>query len=222
MVTAWTTLATAELDDADLVLQQRGDDFLIWFDGRVLMNSFSRGSEELLAQLALAGVGDRAAPRVLVGGLGMGFTLRAALDVLPAAARVVIAELNRVIVDWCEGPLAAAAGHALADPRVELALGDVADVIAQAAPGTLDAIILDLYEGPYDELQGRTDPFYSAGALARQWRALAPGGVLAVWAEADDAPYAARLAAAGFDVRVHPIPSGAECHVVYVGRRLGG
>ena len=108
MSTAWTTIATAELEDADLVLQQQGDDFLIWFDGRVLMNSFSRGSEEQLAQLALAGVGDRPAPRVLVGGLGMGFTLRAALDVLPAAAHIVIAELNRVIVDWCEGPLAAA------------------------------------------------------------------------------------------------------------------
>ena len=221
MSTAWTTIATAELEDADLVLQQQGDDFLIWFDGRVLMNSFSRGSEELLAQLALAGVGDRAAPRVLVGGLGMGFTLRAALDVLPAAAHVVIAELNRVIVDWCEGPLAAAAGHALADPRVELVLGDVADVIARATPGALDAIILDLYEGPFDELQGRTDPFYSAGALARQRLALVPGGVLAVWAEAEDAPYAARLAAAGFEVTVHPIPSGAECHVVYLGRRLG-
>ena len=221
MSTAWTTIATAELEDADLVLQQQGDDFLIWFDGRVLMNSFSRGSEEQLAQLALAGVGDRAAPRVLVGGLGMGFTLRAALDVLPAAAHVVIAELNRVIVDWCEGPLAAAAGHALADPRVELVLGDVADVIARAAPGALDAIVLDLYEGPFDELQGRTDPFYSAGALARQRQALVPGGVLAVWAEAEDAPYAARLAAAGFEVTVHPIPSGAECHVVYVGRRLG-
>ena len=221
MSATWTTVATAELEDADLVLQQRGDDFLIWFDGRVLMNSFSRGSEEQLAQLALTGIGTRAAPHVLVGGLVMGFTLRAALDVLPPAAHVVIAELNRVIVDWCEGPLAAAAGHALADPRVELALGDVADVIARAAPGTLDAIILDLYEGPFDELQGRTDPFYSAGALARQRQALAPGGVLAVWAEAEDAPYAVRLAAAGFEVTVHPIPSGAECHVVYLGRRLG-
>jgi len=221
MSTAWTTIATAELDDADLVLQQRGDDFLIWFDGRVLMKSFSRGSEEQLARLAVAGVLDRATPRVLIGGLGMGFTLRAALDALPVAARVVIAELNRVIVDWCEGPLAAAAGHALADPRVELALGDVAELIAGAAPGSLDAIILDLYEGPFDEHQGRTDPFYSAGALARQRQALAPGGMLAVWAEAEDAPYAARLATAGFEVGVHPIPSGAECHVVYVGRRLG-
>lgn len=218
MSTAWTTIATAELEDADLVLQQRGDDFLIWFDGRVLMNSFSRGSEEQLAALALAAIAPHGAPRILIGGLGMGFTLRAALDALPAAGHVTVAELNQVIVDWCEGALAAATGHALADVRVTLTLGDVAGVIAAAAPGSLHAIILDLYEGPFDELQGRTDPFYSASAIALQRQALAPGGVLAVWAEAEDPPYAVRLAAGGFEVALRPIASGEQRHVVYLGR----
>ena len=210
-------------DGQEMVLTRWDDNITIFVGKRPLMSNFEHGSEDefgriVAERLVAAGIKK---PRMLIGGLGLGFTLRAALDVLPAAAHVVIAELNRVIVDWCEGPLAAAAGHALADPRVELVLGDVADVIARATPGALDAIILDLYEGPFDELQGRTDPFYSAGALARQRLALVPGGVLAVWAEAEDAPYAARLAAAGFEVTVHPIPSGAECHVVYLGRRLG-
>ncbi|CAN5833104.1 spermidine synthase [soil metagenome] len=218
MSTEWTTIATAELEDADLVLQQRGLDFLIWFDERVLMNSFSRSSEEQLSTLALAAIAPCAAPRILIGGLGMGFTLRAALDGLPAAGRVTVAELNQVIVDWCEGPLAAATDHALVDPRVTLTIGDVANVIAAAAPGSLDAIILDLYEGPFDELQGRTDPFYSASAIARQRQALSPTGVLAVWAEAEDPPYAVRLASGGFEVALHSISSGEACHVVYVAR----
>ena len=218
MSTAWTTIATAELEDADLVLQQRGTDFLIWYDGRVLMNSFSRGSEEQLSVLALAAIAPRDAPRILIGGLGMGFTLRAALDGLSAAGRVTVAELNQVIVDWCNGALAPATDHALADPRVTLVIADVAEVIAAAAPASLEAIILDLYEGPFDEVQGRTDPFYSAGAIARQRQALAPGGTLAVWAEASDPPYVARLEAEGFQVAVHPIESGDERHVVYVSR----
>lgn len=222
MTRPWTTLATVPTPEGPLELRQRGDaDFLIVIGGRVLMNSHARSSEEQLSRLALGALRTRAGARVLIGGLGMGFTLRAALDALPPDGRVTVAELNPVVVDWCRGPLGPPTARAVDDPRVRLEIVDVARLIADARPASLDAIILDLYEGPFDELQGRTDPFYSAGALARQRLALVPGGVLAVWAEAEDAPYAARLAAAGFEVTVHPIPSGAECHVVYLGRRLG-
>jgi len=214
----WKTLAIESLEDGDLELRQRGDDFLILIDGRVLMNSFSRSSEEALATLGLATVRHAASPRVLIAGLGMGFTLRAALDVLPPGARVVVAELNPVVVEWCRGPLAAATGEAIRDPRVELHLGDVAALIA-APPAPFDAILLDLYEGPNDASQGRNDPFYSVAALARSRAALTPGGVLGVWAEDADAPFAKRFAAAGFEVTTRSFGRGGRRHVVYLGSR---
>jgi spermidine synthase len=217
----WTTLATAELDDGALLeLRQRGDaDFLIVIDGRVLMNSFSRSSEEALSKIGLAHVAGTASPRVLIGGLGMGFTLRAALDVVPAAAEVVVAELNPVVLEWCKGPLGPATNHAVADPRVRVELADVAELIAKSPAGAFDAILLDLYEGPNDASQGRNDPFYSVAALGRQRQALAPRGVLAVWSEDKDAPYAKRFAAAGFAVTTHAFGTGGRKHIVYVGHR---
>lgn len=219
MTRPWKTLATVPTDEGALELRQRGDtDFLIVIGGRVLMNSYSRSSEEELSRLGLANV-QGAAPAVLIGGLGMAFTLRAALDVLPPRARVTVAELNRVVVDWCKGPLAAATRNAAGDPRVHVELGDVARVIAMAKPGAYDAILLDLYEGPNAASQRRDDPFYSPASLAKQHAALAPKGTLAVWAEDADAPYAKRFAAAGFDVSTHSIGSGGRRHIVYVGRK---
>lgn len=221
MALPWKTLATAPTDEGPLELRQRGDDFLIVVGGRVLMNSFSRRSEEELARLALAHLLGRSA-RVLIGGLGMGFTLRAALDVLSAGAKVLVAELNSVVLDWCRGPLGPATNHAVTDPRVEVELGDVADVIARAPHGRFDAIVLDLYEGPNAASQRRDDPFYGPAALARTRMALAPGGVLGVWAEDADAPFARRFAAAGFAVTTHSIGSGGRRHIVYLGRRSPG
>lgn len=219
MTRPWKVLATATADGERLELRQRGDtDFLIVIGGRVLMNSYSRSSEEALSQLGLAHLAGVPAPRVLIGGLGMAFTLRAALDVLPPKARVTVAELNAVIVDWCRGPLGPATDHAVADPRVHLELGDVARVIADAAPGAFDAILLDLYEGPNAASQRADDPFYSAAALVRQHRALARGGVLAVWSEDRDPAYEKRLAAA-FEMTVRLIGSGGRRHVVYLARR---
>lgn len=224
MTRPWRVLDKVQTADGLLELRQRGDaDFLIVVDGRVLMNSYSRSSEEELSRLGLAhlAAGTTKEPRVLIAGLGMGFTLRAALDVLPGAARVVVCEINRVVVDWCRGRLAAATRDALADPRVELRIHDVAAVIGNAAAGQFDAILLDLYEGPNAASQRRDDPFYSAGALARSHRAVSSGGVLAVWSEDPDAPFAKRFASAGFDVKTHSIGTGGRKHVVYVGRRLG-
>lgn len=220
MTRPWKVLAKVDTDEGALELRQRGDtDFLIVIGGRVLMNSYSRSSEEELARLGCAHLRTHKAPRVLLAGLGMGFTLRAALDVLPPTATVTVCEINQVVVDWCRGPLAAVTRNALADPRVELRLEDVAKVIATARPGSLDATVLDLYEGPNAASQRRDDPFYSARALAQQHAALAAGGALAVWSEDADAPYAKRLASAGFAVKVHSIGSGGRRHVVYVGAR---
>jgi len=221
MTRPWITLATAELDDGGLLeLRQRGDtDFLIVIDGRVLMNSFSRRSEEELSRIGLAAVSSAKAPRVLIGGLGMAFTLRAALDVLPPGAEVVVAELNPVVLEWCKGPLGPATNHAVADPRVSVSLGDVAELIAKSPAGRFDAILLDLYEGPNDASQGRNDPFYSVAALAKQRASLVAGGFLSVWSEDADAPYEKRFKAAGFAVTMHKFGTGGRKHVVYVGRR---
>jgi spermidine synthase len=215
----WTVLAKAETADGALELRQRGEtDFLIVIGGRVLMNSYSRSSEEEQARLACAHLAGAKSPRVLVAGLGMGFTLRAALDIVPPSARVTVCEINTVVVDWCRGPLAPATRSALSDPRVDLQLADVAKTIAAATPGSYDALVLDLYEGPNAASQRRDDPFYSVRAIDEQRRALAPNGTLAVWSEDADAPYAKRLSSAGFDVKAHSIGSGGRRHIVYVAR----
>jgi len=210
-------LATVPTREGALELRQRGDDFLIVVGGRVLMTSSHRRSEEALANLACARLAGRAAPRMLIGGLGMAFTLRAALDALPADACVVVVELTGAVVDWCRGPLAALTGGAVADSRVRVDVADVARVIAGAAPGAYDAIVLDLYEGPNAATQRADDPFYGASALARSHAALAPGGVLAIWAEDPDAAFERRFAAAGFEVSTHREGRGGRRHIVYLG-----
>jgi spermidine synthase len=220
MARPWRTLATVATDEGPLELRQRGDDeFLIVVGGRVLMTSAARRSEESLSTLGLAPVQGRPAPRVLIGGLGMAYTLRAALDVLPAGARVVVAELHAEVAAWCRGPLAPLTGGAVLDPRVAVELGDVSAVIARAPAGSLDAILLDLYEGPHAATQGKDDPFYGPAALARSHAALVPGGVLAVWSEDPDAAFARRFAAARFTVAMHRAGRGGRTHVIYVGRR---
>jgi spermidine synthase len=220
----WRTIETSPTDDGEeegaLELRQRGDDeFLITVGGRVLMNSTARSSEEALSTLAAAELAGRRAPRVLIGGLGMGFTLRAALDAFPADARVTVAELNPVVLAWCRGPLAPSTRNAVGDPRVRVELGDVARVIAEAPKASFDAILLDLYEGPNTAYQGRDSPFYGPAALVRTKAAIAPGGVLGVWSEDADAPFVKRFSAAGFAVTTHRVGRGGRKHVVYLGRR---
>ena len=215
----WRTIATVSTAEGELQLRQRGQrDFLIVIDGRVLMTSNERQSEEALATFACAPLASHPAPRVLIGGLGMAYTLRAALEALPASASVVVAELTPEVLDWCRGPLGVLTGDAVADPRVRVELGDVAAMITRAGRGTLDAIILDLYEGPHAATQRADDPFYGKAALARSHAALAPGGILAVWSEEPDAGFQRRFAGAGFTVTVHALGK-SRTHVVYVGRR---
>ncbi len=226
MTRPWENVATVPTAEGALELRRRGDDeFLIVISGRVLMTNANRRSEQALATLACAALGRhrdpraRSEPRVLIGGLGMGYTLRAALDVLPPGARVEVSELNPAVVDWCRGPLAALTGDALGDARVRIALGDVAQRIRSAPPGSYDVILLDLYEGPYEATQRREDPFFGHKALLRTHKALAAGGSLAIWAEDYDAAFARRFATAGFAVSTHRSGHGGRTHVVYVGVR---
>lgn len=217
-MTPWKTLASIATKEGSLQLRQRAErEFLIVIDGRVLMTSNDRRSEQGLATLACDGLTARA-PRVLIGGLGMAYTVRAALDVLPAGAEVVVAELTPAVDAWCRGPLAPLTDAAVLDPRVRVVIGDVARVIGDAPAGRYDAIILDLYEGPHAATQRADDPFYGRAALHRSHAALAPGGTLAIWSEEADDPFARRFTAAGFTVATHKLGK-TRTHVVYVGRK---
>lgn len=213
---AWETLDAVETEEGRLELRRRGErDFVITVAGRVLMSSMAHLTEVAVAEIACGEVADRERPRVLIGGLGMGFTLRAALDSLPRSGRVVVAEINEAVVRWCRGPLAPLTNNAARDPRTKIVLQDVAEVIAG---GGFDAIILDLYEGPRAATQGREDPFYGPAALKRTRAALNPGGVLAVWSEDPDAAFEKRLRQGGFNVERRKPGKGGPRHVVYLAR----
>jgi spermidine synthase len=212
----WKTLATVTTTEGVLQLRQRDREFLIVIDGRVLMTSTERKSEQALATLACKPLTSKS-PRVLIGGLGMAYTLRAALDALPPRAEVIVAELNPVVEEWNRGPLTVLTNAAVLDPRVRVVIDDVARVIAKAPRGHYDAIMLDLYEGPHEVTQRPDDPFYGREALARSRAALVPKGILAVWSEEPDAAFAKRFAAAGFDVTTDRSGS-SRSHIVYFGR----
>ncbi len=220
MALPWQTLDAFDTEAGEIELRQRGlGDFLIARAGRVLMNSVANRSELALARSACAELGGRPAPRVLIGGLGMGCTLRAALDALPATAQVVVAELHARMLEWCRGPLAALSAHAVDDPRVELRIGDVAAAILAAsepAAARFDAVLLDLYEGPQPAAQPRNHPHYGAAALDRTRAALHSGGILAIWSEEPDARFERELRRAGFAVRRERPGRGGRRHVVYL------
>ncbi len=219
MTLALVTLSESPTPDGTLRLQQRGDhDYFITIDHRVLMSSAQHRSEVALGSLACRDLTRRRRPRVLLGGLGMGFTLRACLDALPWDAEVTVAELNPVIVDWCRGPIAPLTGRSLDDPRVTVQVGDFARVLAAASPQSLDAVVIDLYVGP-DGQSPADDPLYGRGACARAFAALRPGGVFAVWAEAFHPPYDKRLQSVGFATDHHRPARGAGRFVVYLATR---
>lgn len=220
MARPWTTLDRVDTPEGPLELRRRGpSDFVIAVGGRVLMSSTATRTERAVAEVACRRLSSVPEPRVLIGGLGMGFTLRAALDALPARARVTVVEMNPVVERWCRGPLAALTGDALADPRTTLVLGDVAVAIAETRPPSLwQAIVLDLYEGPHAATQTRDDPFYGPRALARTRSALVPGGLLSVWSEDPDAAFERRLSAAGFTTERTPRPVSGPRHVIYLAR----
>jgi spermidine synthase len=193
-------LATAIVPDGEtLRLFRRGDDFMIVLERNELMNSRMSGSEEALATMTIARLGQRPAPHVLIGGYGMGFTLRAALATLGPMARVTVAELVPEIVDWARGPMAALSAGCLDDPRVAVSIGDVGAAIG-AGQGTYDAILLDVDNGPDGLTRAENDGLYSPRGLLAARAALNRGGILAIWSAAPDRAFARRLREAGFQV----------------------
>jgi len=225
MAQPWKVLDSVATDEGILELRQRGErDFLITVNSLVLMNSSLHRSEVALGELACGHLKQQANPRVLVGGLGMAFTLRAVLDSLPASGSVVVAELNPVVLEWCRGPLAFLTGAAASDPRVTVEIADVADVIRRSALGRngFDAIVLDLYKGPHAKSHKVEDPLYGSTAIEMTRAALKPGGVFAVWGENYDQAFDKRLNAAGFSVFNDRPGRGGLRHVVYLARMQQG
>ncbi len=190
---------TADLPGGgQLRLMRRGGDFSILFGRDMLMGSRLRGSEEALATLVCERLADPAG-RVLIGGLGMGFTLRAALAALPAGAQVVVAELVPAVVAWARGPLAHLFGDSLADPRVSIEIGDVHDLIA-GGPARFDAIVLDVDNGPDSLIHLANDRLYGSAGLRAARAALRARGIFAVWSAFADQAFTSRLHRAGFVV----------------------
>ncbi len=222
MTRPWKTIDSVDTEEGPLELRQRGSrEFLITVAGRVLMNSAASRSEVALARVACEEVNRRPAPRLLIGGLGMGCTLRAALDSLPGDAQLLVVEINEAVLRWCRGPLAGLTNRAVDDERVEVRIGDVADAIAEAARPVatpVDAILLDLYEGPHPASQARDHAHYGAPALARTRAALGENGILAIWSEKPDPAFERNLDRAGFAVRCQRPGRGGLRHAIYLAR----
>jgi spermidine synthase len=217
----WAELDCISLPQGgELRLMRRGHEFSIKLGVAELMTSRLFASEAALATLAAEKLTDRPKPRVLIGGLGMGFTLRAALCGFGAEARIVVAELIPAVVRWARGPLAELFGGCLDDRRVELVEADVALLIRAAKP-PYDAILLDVDNGPEGMMQPANDHLYSTRGLAAARAALRPGGVLAVWSQGPDRAFATRFEKAGFLVEAKRVRAGGvhggSRHVIWLG-----
>ena len=216
---AWEVLDSAEIPGGGtLRLKRRGKEYSIMLGSNELMNSRLSGSEEALARLSIEKLAGRARPRILIGGLGMGFTLRAALALLGADASVTVAELVPAVVAWARGPMSAVFGDCLDDPRVTVVEGDVGTPIREGA-GRFDAILLDVDNGPEGLSRAANDALYDTAGLGRAKAALRPGGVLAVWSSAPDDGFRRRLGRAGFvveEAKVHAHGKRGTRHVIWL------
>ena len=219
----WVVLDTVQVPGGgELRLKQRGAEFSIMLDHNELMNSRLSGSEEALATIACEKVRRRKIPRILIGGLGMGFTLRAALVALGPDARIVVAELVPAVVAWARGPMAEVFGASLTDPRVSIREADVGEVIRSGA-AAFDAILLDVDNGPEGLTRKANDALYDLKGLGGTRAALRPGGVLAVWSSGPNPKFTWRLRKAGFEVeevraRANGSRGGAR-HVIWIATR---
>jgi spermidine synthase len=220
-VQPWELLgATRTPDGEDLSLTRQGSEYVILASGKPLMSSRMHGSEEALAAFGCRDARLRDEPCVLVGGLGMGFTLRATLDLLPPAALVVVAELVPAVVDWNRGPLGPLAGDPLKDLRVRIEIGDVAATI-RASADRFDAMLLDVDNGPAAFTATHNTRLYDDRGLAAARAALKPGGTLAIWSAWDDRRFEQRLKYGGFTVQVERVRArlkkGGPRHTIFLG-----
>jgi spermidine synthase len=219
----WVHLDTAQVPGGgELRLMQRGGEFSIKLGSNELMNSRLSATEQALATIACEKIRTRARPKILIGGLGMGFTLRAALVVLGEQAQIIVAELVPAVVAWARGPMAKLFGNSLTDPRVRIRETDVGDLI-RAARSEYDAILLDVDNGPEGMTREANDRLYDHEGLAVAYRALCPGGVLAVWSSAPDRKFTALLRKTGFEVVENPVrakgPQGGAQHFIWTATR---
>lgn len=219
----WVELGrtTVPGDSAELRLMQRGGEFAIMVGPIALMNSRMTGSEIALADVACERLKARRNVRMLIGGYGMGFTLRAALAGLGADAKIVVAELVPAVIDWARGPMAELTAGSLDDPRVSIYDGDVGAAIG-AASSSFDAILLDVDNGPDGLSRSANGKLYTRAGLETARKALKPNGLLVVWSAAPDRAFAARLGHAGFAVeeitaRAHNGRGGR--YVIWVGKK---
>jgi len=213
---------TLSPDGIVMKLIRRGDEFIILADGAILMSSRMHGSEEALATFACRRVRTLEQPSVLIGGLGMGFTLRAALDLLPPDATVVVAESVPAVVAWNRGPLGPLAGHPLKDKRVRVETGDVAVTLGSCL-GQFDAVLLDVDNGPTAFTASNNAGLYDNRGIAAARAALKMEGVLAVWAAQDDRKFEQRLRHGRFDVQVQRVrgrlKKGGPRHTILLGHK---
>jgi len=217
----WEEIDTARIPgtDGELRLMRRGKEFSIKLGTNELMNSRLSGSEAALATLAAKKIEKVAKPHLLIGGLGMGFTLRAALAVLGSKAQIGVAELVPAVVAWARGPMAEIFGDSLNDPRVSIRESDVTEII-RSHRLKFDAILLDVDNGPEGLTRKANDALYSPSGLDATRAALRPGGVLAVWSSGPNAPFTKRLRGAGFDVNEVNVRAtgrgGGAHHVIWI------
>lgn len=223
----WSLLDTAQVPGGgELRLMQRGAEFSIRLGRDELMNSRLSATEQALATIACEKIRTRKRPSkrpsILIGGLGMGFTLRAALTVLGKQAHIIVAELVPAVVAWARGPLAKLSGDSLTDPRVCIRETDVG-VLIRAARSDYDAILLDVDNGPEGMTRQANDRLYDLEGLAAAYMALRPGGVLAIWSSRPDPKFTQRLRKTGFDVVENPVrakgPQGGAQHFIWTATR---
>ena len=219
----WILIDTAKIPGSseELRLKRRGSEFSIMLGSNELMNSRLSGSEQALATLSHEKIHNRTAPRILIGGLGMGFTLRAALAAFGQAAQISVAELVPAVVAWAKGPMAELYGTSLADPRVSIVEDDVGTAIRSVRNG-YDAILLDVDNGPDGLSRPANDSLYSRKGLADAFGALTTGGVLSIWSSHPAPHFTRRLQQAGFAVEEKPVrahgKSGAR-HMIWLAIR---
>jgi spermidine synthase len=225
-VIPWSLLDTAQIPGGgdELRLLRRGAEFSIKLGNNELMNSRLSATEQALATIACEKIRGRARPRILIGGLGMGFTLRAALVVLGMQAQIIVAELVPAVVAWARGPMAELFGNSLADPRVRIKETDVGDLI-RSGRSAYDAILLDVDNGPEGMTREANDRLYDLDGLAAAYMALRPGGVLAIWSSQPDPKFTQRLRKTGFAVVENPVrakgPQGGAQHFIWTAMRGG-